>query len=792
MARKHLIHYHTSNTSLPSAEATEGIMLGEIAVQHNATAPKLVIATVTGDSETARFAEFIDKNAVVHEVTAVTSVISGDVADLQTIVGTGLTSGVSLTSAVQSLQGGTLASVSGDNTTYIHVSASAKDANFNQVITATAVTSDVSAATAAADGLAIAYDVKQEIKKVDDKLGAGVDSSNTVTSQLATITGDVNALKSVTSGYTTGGSIKSAIETAQSTADSAKTTADSALQSISKGTDGNYVTTTVGTKTNNDQTVGVALTVQAVASADASLKGVAEASDVKTYVDTEVGGVAGNVADIQSQLAGFDTTSGAVQTYVDNKVASAITSVYRVKGTKATSADLPLTDNTKGDVWNVTAATGSTPAGTNYVWVLDAASASKREEGWDALGGTIDLSPYQTVSGFIAYTSTTETTLSGLRNDVDTVSGSVNTLAGVLSGYSSVGSVSADVKTAKDAAAKALTGVTVTGDSYVSLTAGAEADQAIAISAATTTHAIDSATADTDGLATAYAVKNYVTGITNTLSTNINTVSGTAAANATAITGLQNIVGTGFSQTTLTDKIAGLEAGTYAGLATGSSSNIVLTVSGIDSTTHKETISASAVTAALSGSTNGLVLASDARDKFSGITGDITSINTALGTGFDSGKTVASEITRLDGAMLTGITSGTADEYVTLTVGNKSGKSQTVTVDTKIGDIATATAATEGLATAYDVKSYVTGVTNGISTAVIQNSEDIATINSKLGDGFTSGSTVTSQLAAVKTTADGAVQDVTVTGVTGVSVTESSAHTATIDFTKMVIDCGIY
>ena len=61
--------------------------------------------------------------------------------------------------------------------------------------------------------------------------------------------------------------------------------ADTALQSIAKGTDGDYVTITVGAKSGNSQTVATKVTVQAISSASATAKGLAEASDVKTYVD---------------------------------------------------------------------------------------------------------------------------------------------------------------------------------------------------------------------------------------------------------------------------------------------------------------------------------------------------------------------------------------------------------------------------------------------------------------------------------------------------------------------------
>ena len=62
--------------------------------------------------------------------------------------------------------------------------------------------------------------------------------------------------------------------------------ADSALQGIGKGTDGDYITTTVTPKASNQQSVSSSLTMQAVATADAGHKGITEASDVKNYIDT--------------------------------------------------------------------------------------------------------------------------------------------------------------------------------------------------------------------------------------------------------------------------------------------------------------------------------------------------------------------------------------------------------------------------------------------------------------------------------------------------------------------------
>lgn len=63
------------------------------------------------------------------------------------------------------------------------------------------------------------------------------------------------------------------------------TKADTALQGINKGTDGNYITTIIGAKdANNQQKVSATLTMQAMSGADSTHKGVAEASDIKEYI----------------------------------------------------------------------------------------------------------------------------------------------------------------------------------------------------------------------------------------------------------------------------------------------------------------------------------------------------------------------------------------------------------------------------------------------------------------------------------------------------------------------------
>lgn len=80
----------------------------------------------------------------------------------------------------------------------------------------------------------------------------------------------------------------SAAKTVDITASGLGITASSleALTQINKGTDGSYITTTVGAKSGTTQTIGVSATIQPISSANASAKGLLEANDAKTYIDS--------------------------------------------------------------------------------------------------------------------------------------------------------------------------------------------------------------------------------------------------------------------------------------------------------------------------------------------------------------------------------------------------------------------------------------------------------------------------------------------------------------------------
>lgn len=96
-------------------------------------------------------------------------------------------------------------------------------------------------------------------------------------------------------------------------------------------------------------------------------------------------------------------------------------SALSYKGTKDTYDALPTEGNKKGDVWNVVAAHGTTPAGTNYAW--DGTQ-------WDPLGGTVDLSGYYTKTQVDDAISTAKTELetadTALEGQITTVTNQLN------------------------------------------------------------------------------------------------------------------------------------------------------------------------------------------------------------------------------------------------------------------------------------------------------------------------------------------------------------------------------
>ena len=99
--------------------------------------------------------------------------------------------------------------------------------------------------------------------------------------------------------------------------------------------------------------------------------------------------------------AGYQTSSQvttAIESYgyqtasdVATAISTAVASVLNYKGTKATTAALPSSGNTTGDVWHVTA------DGSEWVW---------NGSDWEELGTAVDLSGYVEDTDMVAITST--------------------------------------------------------------------------------------------------------------------------------------------------------------------------------------------------------------------------------------------------------------------------------------------------------------------------------------------------------------------------------------------------
>lgn len=121
-------------------------------------------------------------------------------------------------------------------------------------------------------------------------------------------------------------------------------------------------------------------------------------------------GITGSVIDetlpSSTGNAGRIPSTNAVVTAI-NQVKSSISGVYTYKGSVASYDALP-DDAEAGDVYNVEAAYGNYPAGTNYAW-----DGTK----WDALGGSVDLSAYQTKND--ESLTTTAKTVVGAINELD-------------------------------------------------------------------------------------------------------------------------------------------------------------------------------------------------------------------------------------------------------------------------------------------------------------------------------------------------------------------------------------
>jgi hypothetical protein len=220
-----------------------------------------------------------------------------------------------------------------------------------------------------------------------------------------------------------------AVEVAVTTLEGNIEAVDGRVSDLSGATEAfkSEVTTTYATSADTVSAIAKAKD-EAIAAASAYTDG--EIAEVFTSATTVVSGalvsvkeeLEGEIEAIESAMnSGFTEIRGKLSAttedltdLINDKVARA----YRYKGS-CLYAELPASGEVVGEVWNVTDANGDYPAGTNYAW-----NGSE----WDALGGSVDLSPYHKTSDFNEYVEETAGELDAIRASISEANSGVSIL----------------------------------------------------------------------------------------------------------------------------------------------------------------------------------------------------------------------------------------------------------------------------------------------------------------------------------------------------------------------------
>ena len=439
--KQKLINYHSSGTSSTNVFNPANVEYGEIAVRHNHEEPRLYVRTGVDT-----YATFVDS---AQTIVMIEEKNENTLRDLSYISG-------SLISV-----SGAFVTLSGDFET---VSAQVVT-NKNNITT---ITTDLGNLTS--DFTSFSAYIETDYKNWEDTKNYIDRNSENLTASINYVSGQVSAFSStVVTQYATKTEVASASANAIS---SAKTYVDAVSGNIESHFDeyinsANMHTIITGIETNvNNLETGlnyvsgqVSAFSSTVATQYATKTEVASASanaisSAKTYIDAASGnieshfgeyinsanmhtiitGIETNVNNLDTGLAyvsgQVDTLSASVSTMetdLIDRIESALTVVYKFKGTVPNYSDLANISNPQnGDVYNVVNAQGTigeatyVPPGTNYAWVEDAETPSKSH--WDELGGQVDLSNYVTQGELSAATATTENVM----NAVNYISGQVS------------------------------------------------------------------------------------------------------------------------------------------------------------------------------------------------------------------------------------------------------------------------------------------------------------------------------------------------------------------------------
>ena len=116
-------------------------------------------------------------------------------------------------------------------------------------------------------------------------------------------------------------------------------------------------------------------------------------------------------------------TDAVTKKYVDD-LFNELGTVLDIKGTVASTADLPLSGNRKGDVYIVTA------DNSEYVWTSTSASGTLSD--YEKFGPTIDLSGYLKIVNLATATGSSTTTAMTQKATTDAINGLIKTATGTI------------------------------------------------------------------------------------------------------------------------------------------------------------------------------------------------------------------------------------------------------------------------------------------------------------------------------------------------------------------------
>ena len=202
------------------------------------------------------------------------------------------------------------------------------------------------------------------------------------------------------------------------TFDSGKTYADATF--LTRASAGTMYSNLSNDITNvNNKVTGLSATVISTYATDAKASSYAAAalSNAMDYTDSKIQDIGiGNYLTRASAGTMYNNVTNSVTNVSGSLVSlsasvnTKLSTVYSYQGSVASCANLPATGKVNGYVYNVVAASGNTPAGTNYAW---------NGSDWDALGGTIDLTGYLTKASAGTMYSTLTNLIDGVSDNLE-------------------------------------------------------------------------------------------------------------------------------------------------------------------------------------------------------------------------------------------------------------------------------------------------------------------------------------------------------------------------------------